>query len=62
MGELPTQRPVIAVCRSGHRSARAARFLAGHGLGAANLKGGMSAWAAAGLPVVARGGRPGRIT
>ncbi len=32
------------------------------GLDTSNLKGGMSAWAAAGLPVVARGGRPGRIT
>ena len=62
MRELPSQRPVVVVCRSGHRSARAARLLADHGLDASNLKGGMSAWATAGLPVVARGGRPGRIT
>jgi rhodanese-related sulfurtransferase len=27
-----------------------------------NLSGGMRAWSAAGLPVVAKGGRPGSIT
>ena len=61
VGELPPGRPVVAVCRSGARSARAAAFLAGQGREASNLTGGMHAWARAGLPVVATGGRPGRI-
>ena len=59
--ELPVGRPVITVCRSGARSARAATLLAGQGGDASNLDGGMRAWAAAGLPVVTEGGRPGAV-
>jgi rhodanese-related sulfurtransferase len=59
--ELPVGRPVITVCRSGARSARAATLLAGQGRDASNLDGGMRAWAAAGLPVVTQGGRPGAV-
>ncbi len=51
LAEIPHDRPVIAVCQSGMRSARAARFLARAGREAYNLRGGMSAWAANGLPV-----------
>jgi len=61
MRELPGGRPVIAVCRSGARSARAASLLAGQGREVSNLRGGMRGWAAAGLPVVAKGGRPGAV-
>ena len=60
-GELPHGRAVVTVCRSGARSARAAALLAGDGREVSNLTGGMRAWARAGLPVVARGGGPGRI-
>lgn len=60
-GELPHGRGVVTVCRSGARSARAAALLAGDGREVSNLAGGMHAWARAGLPVVARGGGPGRI-
>jgi|SRR5664279_4550654 len=60
--ELPTGREIITVCRSGNRSARAARILAAAGHTVLNLSGGMRAWSAAGLPVVAKGGRPGSIT
>ena len=60
-GGLPVGRPVIAVCRSGARSARAATLLAGQGREVSNLDGGMRAWAAAGLPVVTEGGRPGAV-
>jgi rhodanese-related sulfurtransferase len=60
-GELPEGRAVVTVCRSGARSARAAALLARQGREVANLSGGMHAWARAGLPVVARGGGPGRI-
>jgi len=59
--ELPAGRPVITVCRSGARSARAATLLAEQGCDASNLEGGMRAWAAAGLPVVTEGGRPGAV-
>jgi rhodanese-related sulfurtransferase len=59
--ELPVGRPVIAVCRSGVRSARAASLLAEQGREVSNLRGGMRAWVAGGLPVVANGGRPGSV-
>jgi rhodanese-related sulfurtransferase len=59
--ELPVGRPVITVCRSGARSARAATLLAGQGREVSNLDGGMRAWAAAGLPVVTEGGLPGAV-
>jgi rhodanese-related sulfurtransferase len=60
-GELPKGRAVVTVCRSGARSARAAALLARQGREVFNLAGGMHAWARAGLPVVAKGGRPGRV-
>ena len=59
--ELPQGRAVVTVCRSGARSARAAAMLARDGREVSNLAGGMHAWARAGLPVVARGGGPGRV-
>jgi rhodanese-related sulfurtransferase len=59
--ELPRGRAVVTVCRSGARSARAAALLARDGREVSNLSGGMHAWARAGLPVVARGGGPGRV-
>ena len=61
MKDLPPRRTVITVCRSGHRSARAAALLAREGREVVNLSGGMNAWARAGLPVVAGGGGPGRV-
>lgn len=59
--ELPAGRPVVTVCRSGMRSSRAAALLGRQGYEVSNLAGGMEAWQRAGLPVVAKGGRPGRI-
>ena len=59
--ELPANKPIVAVCRSGNRSACAAAILADAGRDASNLAGGMRAWARAGLPVVAKGGGPGRV-
>lgn len=57
-GELPTDRRIVAVCRSGARSGRVAEFLRRSGLDAANLEGGMQAWEAAGLPMEADAGDP----
>lgn len=52
---------VITVCRSGNRSARAARLLAAAGVEANNMSGGMLAWARAGLSVVRDDGGPGTV-
>lgn len=52
---------VLAVCRSGGRSAKAAETLAQAGIQVLNVAGGMTAWAAAGLPVVRDDGRPGAV-
>ena len=38
-------RPVVAICRSGHRSQQAAKLLAGRGVQATDVTGGMTAWA-----------------
>ena len=54
--ELPAGRTIITVCRSGMRSAQAARLLAGYGWHVANVSGGMHAWVRAGLPVAAKAG------
>jgi rhodanese-related sulfurtransferase len=62
LDDLPTDRPIITVCRSGRRSAIAANTLTRHGYQAANLIGGMNAWATAGLPVITNGGKPGQVT
>lgn len=59
--DLPTDRPLVAVCRSGNRSGVAAAQLAQAGLDVRNMAGGMTAWAAAGLPLVAADGRPGQV-
>lgn len=54
--------PLMVICRSGHRSRRAARLLAERGARAVDVTGGMNAWAAAGLPVVDSQGKHGSIT
>ncbi|MCP9210442.1 rhodanese-like domain-containing protein [Streptomyces sp. NEAU-Y11] len=59
--ETAQGRPVVAICRSGHRSQRAATLLDARGVDAVDVTGGMNAWAAAGLPVVDEGGQGGRI-
>jgi glyoxylase-like metal-dependent hydrolase (beta-lactamase superfamily II)/rhodanese-related sulfurtransferase len=55
-GELARDRPVVAVCRSGGRSAQAVVLLQKAGFGqVANLAGGMLRWRANGHPVVGGG-------
>ena len=51
-----TRRAIITVCRSGHRSAIAARRLRAVGLDARSLAGGMNTWRKAGLPICASNG------
>jgi rhodanese-related sulfurtransferase len=55
--ELPRDKTIVTVCRSGHRSGLAARGLQHAGYQIENLDGGMKAWARAGLPLDPPGGR-----
>ena len=48
--ELPEDKPIVVVCRSGGRSAAITEALRAQGYEAFNLTGGMCAWTAAGLP------------
>ena len=43
-GELPSDRPIVAYCQSGGRSARAVATLRAKGLDAHSLAGGFRAW------------------
>jgi rhodanese-related sulfurtransferase len=61
MGELEATRSIVCVCRSGVRSATAADELCKAGYDAANLTGGMLAWAGEGLPVTTDEGRSGVV-
>jgi rhodanese-related sulfurtransferase len=58
---VPHDMPVILVCRSGRRSALVTEVLCRAGCDASNLAGGMKAWLAAGLPLVAADGTPGAV-
>jgi rhodanese-related sulfurtransferase len=49
--QIPAGTTIITVCRSGHRSALAARTLTRAGHDVLNLRGGINAWARAGLPL-----------
>jgi len=51
--QLPHGKTIVTVCRSGHRSALAARTLSRSGYDVLNLRGGINAWARAGLPLTA---------
>jgi rhodanese-related sulfurtransferase len=55
--ELPRDTTILTVCRSGHRSGLAARWLQQAGHRVENLAGGLKAWAGAGLPLDPPGGR-----
>ena len=51
-------RPVVVVCRSGHRSAHVTIWLLQQGVTASNLDGGLLAWAAERRPLVTDDGAP----
>jgi rhodanese-related sulfurtransferase len=52
IAELPIDRPLFVVCRTGVRSAAVTGYLARTGRGGVfNVTGGMDAWEQAGLPV-----------
>jgi rhodanese-related sulfurtransferase len=56
--EIPRDRDVYLICRSGARSARAAQALAGAGWTALNVADGMHGWQAAGRPMITDSGAP----
>jgi rhodanese-related sulfurtransferase len=60
-GELPRDRTIVAVCRSGRRSGVVTEHLRAQGYDVLNLQGGMQAWVGVGFPVVGSGGREGRV-
>lgn len=55
---LPTDKPLIFICRSGNRSGRVCEALEPTRPGVYNMVGGMQAWHAAGLPMVSDFGDP----
>ncbi len=61
IAEVPKDRTILAVCRSGNRSETATRGLRTLGYTVENLEGGVTAWSRAGLPLEATGGGPGRV-
>lgn len=50
-GGFDSERPLVFYCRVGARSAVAAQAFRASGFQALNMKGGLMAWAAAGLPL-----------
>src|SRR6266702_7892068 len=55
-GELPRDREVYVICRTGARSAYAAQALAAGGLNTVNVADGMTGWAVAGRPMISEDG------
>lgn len=51
IGEIPTDRTVYVICRSGGRSAQAVEHLRSQGIDAVNVTGGTLAWIEAGNAV-----------
>jgi rhodanese-related sulfurtransferase len=61
LDELPRDREIVVICRTGNRSERVTQYLVAQGFDAYNVFGGMSAWAASGHEVVTDAGAPGRV-
>jgi rhodanese-related sulfurtransferase len=61
LDELPRDRRIVCICRSGARSRAVSDALTGLGYDIVNLDGGMRAWAAEDFEVVAGDGLPGTV-
>jgi rhodanese-related sulfurtransferase len=59
--EIPDDRPLVVICRSGARSGKIVTALVQAGYDAVNVGGGLKAWVAAGHPVVDDAGNPGSV-
>jgi rhodanese-related sulfurtransferase len=60
-GELPTEREIVVICKTGSRSGKVAEALVAAGYDSANVAGGSEAWQAAGFPIVTDDGKPGTV-
>jgi rhodanese-related sulfurtransferase len=58
MDAIPTDKPVIVICRSGNRSGQVCEALGEIRSNLHNMVGGMKAWMSEGLPMVALSGEP----
>lgn len=61
LDDIADDKSLVAVCRSGNRSAQVSQLLRDRGFKIENLDGGLKAWTKAGLPVVSPKGRAGRV-
>ncbi len=61
VGELPRDRRIVCICRSGNRSGRVAAWLVQQGYDAVNLAGGALQWASLGHPLVNHVGNSGVV-
>ncbi|SCG48443.1 rhodanese-like domain-containing protein [Micromonospora halophytica] len=62
LAEVPTDRDVAVICRSGGRSAQVVGYLLNNGWEQVrNADGGMRQWAAVGKPVIGEDGQPGQV-
>lgn len=61
LDDVPQDRRVLVICRTGARSGRATEFLNRHGFDAVNVAGGMRAWDQAGEAIEDSGGAPGAV-
>ena len=59
--ELPEDRQLLVICRSGARSRMVTDALTEANYPAANVAGGMAAWQVAGAPILRDDGTPGAI-
>jgi rhodanese-related sulfurtransferase len=59
--EIPDDRPLVVICRSGARSGKVVGALVHAGYDAVNVTGGLKAWVAAGYAVVDDDGVPGFV-
>lgn len=61
INELPRDRQLICMCRSGNRSGRVTSYLRQQGIDCVNLTGGAQQWLSAGHPLVNHVGNPGVV-
>lgn len=62
LAEVPDDRDVAVICRSGGRSAQVVAYLMRNGWDQVrNVEGGMDDWVTTGRPVVTDDGQPGRV-
>ena len=59
--ELPTDREIVVICKTGARSGQVAQALVAAGYEAVNVAGGSEAWQAAGFPIVTDDGQQGTV-